>query len=317
MTSTPFTKLFNIELPLQLAPMGGMTPPGLVAAVSNAGGLGMFAGPMVPPEALRAILGHIRELTPGKKFGVGFLMPFLDPECVEIAAEHSDTMEFFYDAPRATLIDAVHAHNTFAGWQVGSVEEARAARDAGCDYLVAQGVEAGGHVRGTIPLFDLIPQIANAVDVPIVASGGLGDAKSVARAFESGAHAVRIGTRFLAASESIAHPEYIQALIEANADDTVLTTAYGVMWPDAPHRVLKSSIEAANADPNNIVGQTVIGGEQRPVPKFLVVPPDRDTTGNIRAMALYAGHSVTHVRRVQPAAEIVRELLADTPFRID
>lgn len=314
MHQTPFTLLLNIDLPLQLAPMGNMTPPDLVAAVTNAGGLGMYSAPNVPPEPLRTVLHEIREKVGDKPFGVGFLMPFLDPVCAQIAAELSDTVEFFYDVPNSELVEAVHIAGALCGWQIGSTDEARAAADAGCDYVVAQGIEAGGHVRGTTPLLDLLTAVAQSVSVPIVASGGLGDADTVARAFDAGAHAVRIGTRFLAAAESVAHPEYIEALIAAKADDTTMTTAYSVMWPDAPHRVLASSIEAAHAAPDEIVGEMVLGDERQPVPKFLIVPPDRDTTGNIRAMALYAGRSVEHVRTVQPAAEIVRELLLQTPW---
>lgn len=315
MNSTPFTRLLNLRLPLQLAPMGNMTPPELVAAVSNAGGLGMFAAPDFPPDLLAGLLEQIRGMVGENRFGVGFLMPFLDPDCIEVAANRADTVEFFYDLPDAAFVKRAHDSGALAGWQIGTPEEAQAAVEAGCDYVVAQGVEAGGHVRGTVPLLELIPQVAQVVSVPIVAAGGIGDPGAVARAFDAGSHAVRIGTRFLAAAESVAHPEYIQALIDAGADDTTLTTAYGVMWPNAPHRVLASSIEAANAESGEFVGEMQLGAERQPVPKFLVVPPDRTATGNIRAMALYAGRSVEHVKRVEPAAEILRELLSQTPWR--
>lgn len=312
----PWTQLLNIRLPIQLAPMGNMTPPELVAAVTRAGGLGMFSGPDLPPDALRAALQQVRHLIGQEgRFGAGFLMPFLDPDCAAIAAEIADAVEFFYDEPDPALVNLVHKYGARCGWQIGSVDEAKTAVEAGCDYIVAQGVEAGGHVRGAAPLLDLIPAVSSAAAVPVVASGGLGDAASVAAAFDAGADAVRIGTRFLAAEESVAHPEYIAALVNATADDTVLTTAYSVMWPEAPHRVLASAIKAANEAPD-VVGEMAVGGERRPVLKFLIVPPDRSMTGNIGAMALYAGRSVEHVHGIQPAAAIVQELLARTPWAI-
>src|SRR5213079_183863 len=119
-----------------------------------------------------------------------------------------------------------------------------AARDAGCDVIVAQGIEAGGHVRGTLGLLPLLDEVRTVIDLPIVAAGGIGTGTAMAAALVAGADAVRVGTRFMVASESTAHPTYVEALIGAGADDTVLTTAFGDGWPDAPHRVLKSAIEA-------------------------------------------------------------------------
>ena len=126
----------------------------------------------------------------------------------------------------------------------------------------------------------------------------------------AGADAARVGTRFVAAEEADTHPEYAQALVDAGPDDTVLTTAFGVMWPDAPHRVLKACVEAAEAFPEESVGELSIGDMRMPLPKFAVSSPGRTTTGTIRAMALYAGQSVGAVTRIQPAADIVAELTA-------
>src|SRR5204862_4199517 len=130
--------------------------------------------------------------------------------------------------------------------------------DAGCDLIVAQGVEAGGHVRGTIGLLPLLDSVLQATpDVPVVAAGGIGTAKAVKAVLAAGADAARVGTRFVAAEEADTHPEYAQALIDAHAQDTVLTTACGVMWPEAPHRVLKSCIGAADAFGGESVGERV------------------------------------------------------------
>ena len=185
-----------------------------------------------------------------------------------------------------------------AAGRSASVDEAKAAVDAGCRYVIAQGVEAGGHVRGHVPLAELLPAVRAAVDVPVVAAGGIGDAAAVRAAIALGADAVRVGTRFVATRESYAHPAYIDALVAADSDDSVLTEAFAVGWPDAPHRVLRSAIDAATAAPTDIVGETVPqGGKVTPMPRFGISSPTRDTTGDIGAMALYAGRSVGSVEQ--------------------
>jgi NAD(P)H-dependent flavin oxidoreductase YrpB (nitropropane dioxygenase family) len=193
---------------------------------------------------------------------------------------------------------------------VGSPQEASAAQSAGCDFVIVQGMEAGGHVRGTQPLAELLRQTD--VALPVVATGGLGDANDVAEAFDNGAAAVRIGTRFLAATESIAHPDYIDALLAASADDTVMTETFSADWPNAPHRVLRSCVQAVEAATGDVVGKFAMGPEEMPVVRFSSQPPTKDASGNIRAMALYAGTSVGRVTKRQSAAAIVEELLSRT-----
>ena len=174
--------------------------------------------------------------------------------------------------------------------------------------VFAQGTEAGGHVRGQVSLLPLLDAVLDAVDIPVVAAGGVGTARGMAAVLAAGASGVRVGTRFVATHESNAHPGYVDALLRASAGDTVLTTAFSVMWPDAPHRVLRSCVEAAGAVKDDIVGEMSIGVMRMPVPKFSVPSPSRDTTGTIEAMALYAGESVGAVTAVVSAAQVVREL---------
>lgn len=308
MLDTPFTKLTGCSVPIQLAGMPKVCTPELVAAVAKAGGLGMLSGALVPAPILADTLEQA-VTQGGDKIGVNFLMPHLkDTETVRLAAERSKLVEFFYGEPDPELVDLVHASGALACWQVGSTDEALAAEQSGCDLIVVQGTEAGGHVRGNIGLFPLLAQIFEAVKVPVIAAGGIGTARSMAAALAAGAAAVRVGTRFVATQESGAHPTYIEKLIGAHAEDTVLTEAYSVMWPDAPHRLLKSCIEVASSIEDEVVGEAVLGGGTVPIPRFAAPLPGRDATGNIEAMALYAGQSVDAVRRIQPAAEIVSEL---------
>jgi NAD(P)H-dependent flavin oxidoreductase YrpB (nitropropane dioxygenase family) len=129
----------------------------------------------------------------------------------------------------------------------------------------------------------------------------------VAAVLAAGAAAARIGTRFVATVESGAHPSHKQALVNTEATDTVVTETYSVWWPDAPHQVLRSAIEAAGVLDDEYVGE-VRGEEPFPIPRFAVRPPIRPTRGRIEAMALYAGQSVGAVRAIVPAAAVVREL---------
>ena len=291
--TTRFTEMFQCQYPLQQAGMGGFATPELAIAVARAGGLGMFSG-TIGADALAAQLDAVPAHV---AIGVNFLIPFLDREALEDAATRSPLVEFFWGTPDPAIVTSVHEGGARAGWQVGSADEARAARDAGCDLIVAQGVEAGGHVRGTVGLLALLDEVRATVTVPIVAAGGIGTGRAIAATLAAGADGVRIGTRFVAASESTAHPIYIDALIRSGADDTVLTTAFGEGWPDAPHRVLRSAVAAGEA----------LGAGQSWSPEW----PSTSSVGAIEAHALYAGQSVGSVRTRQSAAEIVTELMVE------
>jgi len=302
--TTRFTELIGCDIPLQQAGMGGVATADLARAVTEAGALGMLGAAMVPAPQLAQTL----EALPSP-VGVNFLMPFVDPDAVDAAASTARLVEFFYGDPDPKLVERVHQGRALAAWQVGDADEAREALQAGCDLVIAQGVEAGGHVRGTIGLLPLLDAVLDATpDIPVVAAGGIGTSRAMAAALAAGADAVRVGTRFVAADEADTHPDYAQALIDAGPDDTVLTTAFGVMWPDAPHRVLKSCVNAAHAFEGDAVGELVMGDVHMPLPPFAVPCPGRTTTGTIAAMALYAGQSVGAVTKTQPAAAIVREL---------
>lgn len=301
-----FCELVGSRMPLQQAGMSGTATPPLAAAVSNAGALGMIGIGRQPRAVIERFLDDIATLTDAP-VGATCIAHFVQPDVVELVVERLSIIEFFYEWPDPARVP----ESVVCGWQVGSVDEAKAAVDAGCRYVIAQGMEAGGHVRGHVPLAQLLPAVRDAVDVPIVAAGGIGSAAAVRTAMKLGADAVRVGTRFVATRESYAHPEYIAALVSARANDSVLTEAFGVGWPDAPHRVLQSSIDAATATSSDVVGETVLAnGNPLPMPRFGAGSPNRDTTGDIGAMALYAGRSVGSIDRIMTAAEVVAELAA-------
>jgi nitronate monooxygenase len=245
--------------------------------------------------------------------GVTFLLPFgADPACVEVAAARARLVDFYYGDPDPALVARVHDGGALASWQAGSVTEAVAAADAGCDLLAVQGVEGGGRIRGRVALLPLLTEVLDAVELPVVAAGGIANPRGVAACLAAGAAAVRVGTRLLATEEAGAHPDYVAALLRARAEDAVLTDAFSVMWPNGPepHRTLRSALEAAEAFPGEVVGETRMGSTTLPVPRFGVPCPNDATTGEIAAMVHYAGQGVGSTRQVLPAARVITDLAA-------
>lgn len=241
----------------------------------------------------------------------------IEPECmaaVRTAATRCRVVEFFYSPPDTMLVDAGHAGGALVSWQVGSPEEAREAERTGCDFVVAQGIEAGGHVRGKTELFALLPKVVTAVKVPVVAAGGIGSGEKMAQAWDAGASAVRIGTRFIAATESEAHPDYVDRLIRASAEDSILTEAFSTNWPNAPHRVLRNCIQAMQRATGEVIGDSArpwAPDVRVPVHRGDSMVPLTTTRGLIEAMPHWAGTSVGAVTERAPAAQIVAELIQD------
>jgi NAD(P)H-dependent flavin oxidoreductase YrpB (nitropropane dioxygenase family) len=315
MLKTRFTDLVGCSVPIQQAGMGALANPTLAAAVATAGGQGMVSWNGMPPAVLAEQLDEVARQTHGI-IGVNFLVPDLAEareyicQGLAVAATRANVIDFFWADPDASLVDQAHEGGALVCWQIGSGAEAVAAAEVGCDIIVAQGVEAGGHVRGRVGVLALLDQILEAVDVPVLAAGGVGTGRTLAAVLAAGADGARIGTRFVAAQEAGAHPRYVQALIAAEAADTVYTDAFSVDWPDAPHRCLRSAVEAATAFEGDIVGERFSSYNQKrePVHRFQSMTATQDTTGEIEAMSLWAGESVGGVKRVQPAADIVTEL---------
>ena len=320
MLQTKFTELLGCTVPLQQAGMGKIASPALAAAVAEAGGLGMVSGiASAPPEYVAKILDGLRRSTSGA-FGANFIVAgvresgTLDADflkVLEVAASRAPVVEFFYEDPDPELVEIAHAGGALVSWQTGSGPEAVAAEEAGCDLIVAQGTEAGGHVRGKIGLLALLSEVLPSVKVPVVAAGGIGTGRAMAAALAAGASAVRVGTRFVAAEEAGTHPAYVDKLIAAEAKDTILTEAFSANWPNAPHRVLRSCVEAVERFQGEFVGETAqpwAPGVRVPVHPRDSFVADKGTTGDLDAMPLWAGESVGGVKGVQTAGEIVREL---------
>ena len=168
--------------------------------------------------------------------------------------------------------------------QVGDVASAIDAAQRGADVVVAEGVEAGGHVQGTTPILRLVREIRSVLELPLVAAGGIADAASTRAALEAGADAVACGTAFLAAHEADVHPIYLEHLLQAEASDTVLTTAFDVGWPDAPHRVVQNDTYALWDAPGRLPrgsrhgeGEVVATRDGSPVVRYSDAQPTRST----------------------------------------
>lgn len=257
---------------------GGVGGPELAAAVQRSGGLGMVS---------------FGEEVPDGSCGVNFLVPFL-PRIEQISgvARRARVVEFFYGTPSPELVEVGHDARAVVGWQVGSAEEAEAAENAGCDYVIAQGTEAGGHVRGELALDALLPDVLARTTVPVLASGGIATADRVAELIAVGADGVRAGTCFLCTAESQAHDAYKQNLLSASGQQTVVTDWFGEGWPGAPHRVLRPALDVARRT-----------GWRDPR------PPSRGERRDVEDMAQYAGAGVGHVTSVRPASEVVQDLV--------
>jgi NAD(P)H-dependent flavin oxidoreductase YrpB (nitropropane dioxygenase family) len=325
---TPLCQRLGIEHPVWCAGMGAAAGPDLVAAVSNAGGLGVLGAAGAPPEEIRRRTGQVRELT-GRPFGVNFIIDddgaddreYIRAE-VAAAVEHAAAVVLFWGGP-GPYVEVAHRAGALVLVQVGSAGEACAAAAAGADAIIAQGVEAGGHVRGTTPVWTLLPQVVAAVaPLPVLASGGIGDGAGLARALRLGAQGVSLGTRFVASDEAWAHPEYKRRIVASTAADTVYGELFDVWWPDAPHRVLRTRLvqewEAAGRPPpgqrpgeGTPIGTVVSSsGHTRDWPRYAVGVAGPDFDGDIDDAPLWAGESCTVVHGIKPAAQIVRDLVA-------
>lgn len=337
---TRVTEVLGIEHPILQAPMaGGPTTPELVAAVSNAGGLGSLGAAYLPPETLRGQIREIRDLTEGP-FGVNLFVPSpfeADPERIEranallgqyrkelgleaperlysfeesfedqlevVLEERAPVFSFTFGSLGPELVGRLKENGATVVGTATTVREGLRLEEDGVDMVVAQGSEAGGH-RGTflgdfedalIGTMALVPQMVDALSIPVVASGGIMDGRGLAAALVLGAEAAQMGTAFLACEESGAHPEFKRAVLEAAEDETAVTRAF--------------SGRAARGVKNRFLVE--VGEHEEELPPF---PVQNALTKDIRAaaqrqdrpefMSLWAGQAV-RLSRPTNAAELV------------
>lgn len=322
---TAFCELLGIDVPVVLAPMGGAVGPALAAAVSNAGGLGILPLWRAEVEDLRSAVRRLRSLT-AKPFAVNLNMEFPQEERLDACLEEGvPVISFFWRDP-SPLVARAKAAGVIVLHTVANAADARRAVDCGVDAVVAQGWEAGGHVRGTVATLPLVPAVIDAVgDVPVVAAGGIADGHGLAAVLALGASAAWIGTRFLASMEAEVHPEYQRRLLAASENDTAhLENLFDVGWRTAPHRALRNSTvaawESAGRPPSGErpgEGEVLATSKSRgEIMRYQSYTPGPDATGDIEAMSMWAGQGVSMARKIQPAGEIVREIVRDAEARL-
>jgi enoyl-[acyl-carrier protein] reductase II len=321
--TTRLTEAYRVAHPVACAGMAfaGMTP-ALPIAVCRAGGIGSFGVGRLPPPAVREAIRAIAAGVAGAPFTVNFITIFTEREHIEVCAEERvPVVSFHWGAPPAEWVARLHDAGVRVWEQVGSVEAAERAAEAGMHAVVAQGVEAGGHNYAELPTFALVPAVVDAVaPVLVLASGGIADGRGLAAALALGADGAWVGTRLVATSEANAHPEYQRRLLAARGTDTVLTPIFGPELPSFnPMRVLRTRVVAehegreGDVPPDTadqpVVGRTVLGGHELELRRFTNLVPTPETSGDFEELPLLAGQSVGLVRDVRPAGEVVREMV--------
>jgi nitronate monooxygenase len=293
---TPFCALVGCELPIVQAPIGSASTVELVVAVSEAGGLGVLAGSWLEVDRLRDSIARIRAATT-RPFAVNLVLQWDQRARVAACLETGvPVLSFFWGDPSPHVADC-HAAGALLLHTVATAAEAKRAVALGVDCVVAQGIEAGGHVWGEVATFPLVPAAVDAVaPVPVIAAGGIADGRGLVAALALGAAGVWLGTRFVASAEANAHPRWQQAMLESSERATTLTTLFDRGWEEAPARVLRTAlVESWEAAGSPL-------GERYPDDS----PLRAATSPELRAN--YAGQSVGLVRDVAPAAELVRRI---------
>ena len=311
--ASAFMTRFGLRYPIMQAPYGG---PLLAAAISNAGALGTVSLWVGTEEAAVERVQVMRQSTT-QLFAVNYVLSF-EPRSLPAALDAgAPLVHFSWGVPPATLTAMVRQRGAIFGVQIATVEGASAELDAGASYVVCQGIEAGGHVQSSTPLYELLPRVVEcARDTPVLAAGGISRGRDIASALRAGASGVLLGTRFVATRESLAHQEYKAALVAAASTDTALSVCFQDGWPGALHRTLRNGTlerwEAAGCPPvgrrpgeGDIVARLADGS---PVARYHFASPQRGVEGEVTDLALYAGAGVGAITDLPPASELIRRL---------
>ncbi|MBA2460513.1 MAG: nitronate monooxygenase [Actinobacteria bacterium] len=330
MPATPLCRELGIEHPIFSVGFGAAAGPELAAAVSNAGGVGVLGGSSLEPEEIRRRIERMRELT-SRPFGVNLIIIYVELGIAEGAAvaeaqiaaaiEEAVPLLVLFCGDPTPYVGEAHRRGVRVAVQVGSVAEAERAAAGGVDIVIAQGYEAGGHVRARTSLLVNLPTIVDAVaPVPVLASGGIADGRGLAAALVLGAQGISLGTRFVASEEAWIPPEYKLRVVEAKAEDTVYGYLFDVGFPETPHRMLRNRIvaewEAAGRpepgsrehEDKTVGTRTMPDGARYEVPRYASIMAEPTFEGDLDLVPLWAGESVSLVREVKPAAEIVRQI---------
>jgi enoyl-[acyl-carrier protein] reductase II len=301
--STRITRLLGIRYPIVQAGMVWAAGWRLAVAVAEAGGLGLIGAGSMSQEILRE---HLRKARRGTQAPFGVNIPLLrgdSSELIRIAREEGVKIFFLSSGHPLLHTGPLKQEGCTVIHVVAAVKHAQKAYEAGCDAVVAEGFEAGGHNGiDEITTLTLVPQVVDAVPLPVIAAGGIADGRGMAAAFALGAEAVQVGTRFAATDESSAHPEYKNLVVAAGDRDTVFA-----LKKLAPVRLIKTPFaqKAVESDRRGATKeeQTALLGTKRERAGIF--------EGNLEEGEFEAGQSAGLVREILPAAEVVRRMLSD------
>lgn len=312
---TRLTDLLDIEHPIMLAGMGGISYSDLVAAVSEAGGIGTFGAAPMRPGQLDAEIARVKTLT-SKPFGVDLLTAVpsqLERDVQSVIDGGARIFVAGLGVPRE-IIDVLHANNILVGSMCGKVRHALDAVASGCDFVVAQGTEGGGHT-GTVATMALVPQVVDAVSdkVPVVAAGGLFDGRGLAASIALGADGVWMGTRFIATPEAHAPNAYKDVLIDTSEDGTVVSRAYTgktcrvvrTQWTQQ----FEEHPESLKKFPEQVLVSIQAGANH------MGDPPETEI--DVTREFMPAGQGVGAIHGLIPAGDLVRQILAEAEIAMD
>ncbi|KAI3890431.1 hypothetical protein MKX03_037220 [Papaver bracteatum] len=306
-----------------LAPMGAdISGPKLVAAVANAGGLGLLASPVNMYEMTVKLIKDTKKLTT-KPFGAGILLGFEQTNTTvkAIFEEKLACMQVYWGDYTKEMVDEAHKNGVKILHQLGSVADAEKAIAAGVDCIIAQGVEAGGHVIGNVSVIALVPRIVDLVgnrNISVVAAGSIADPRGFVAALALGAKGVCMGTRFIATKESYANDYYKQQLLHYTEADTDYTDLYSRASWVAPTRVLNTPFhqkwkpvpqDVSNNEEQPIVGYSIIHGGETILRRFAGQVANQTTAGELENMVMYGGQGVGLVTQILPAGDIVKSFI--------
>ncbi len=304
MFRTELTEKLGIQYPIVQAGMGGVAMAGLVAAVSNAGGLGIIGAAMLTPATLREEVRKVKDLT-DKPFGVDLLLAQGWPgqeEMVQVMFEEEVPVFASGLGNPAPYAEQMHRHGMTVMAVVGTVRHARKCAEGGTDVIIAQGTEGGGHT-GRIATMALVPQVVDAISpIPVVAAGGIADGRGLVAALALGACGVWVGTRFVATREATGHDNYKHKIVEASEEGTQVTRAF----TGKDCRVIKNPYAEQWEDRQ---------GELRPFPFQMMVDSAKMEAairwGDTDLGIMPAGQISGAIHEVVSAGDVVRQMVEE------
>jgi enoyl-[acyl-carrier protein] reductase II len=305
---TPICDLLDIEVPILLAGMGGVAFAEVCAAVSEAGGYGTLGMAGMSPDQIREQMREVRRLT-DKPFGVDLLAALPDQmlAAIDVIVDEGASAFIAGLGVPGPVIDKCHQAGLLVVSMCGKVKHARAAEQAGCDVVVAQGTEAGGHT-GKVAGMALIPQIVDAVEIPVVAAGSIVDGRGLVAALAFGAQGVWMGTRFIASQEARAAEHYKKRITEIGEDQTVVTrcysgktmrviqNAYVEDWERRPDEIQPFPLQAVTSMQNDVMK---------------VMLPEASEEFDIERDCMPCGQGAGTIRDIPSCAEIIESVMSE------